>query len=81
MFELPSEAEQYVTRHEDVKSNGTILAGDLWRLEKGDEWLEIEYTSKDKCRTFQINPDRSSVSIRGYVLQEITYSDSWDEKY
>lgn len=81
MFTLPSKAEQYVTYHEDVKPTGSILAGDLWRLEHGKDWIEIEYCSKDKCRVFQVNPDRSYISIRGNIPQEVSYSDSWDEKY
>lgn len=81
MFDLPLEVEQYVTHHEDIKSTNLILKGDLWRLEKGGEWIEIEYCSKDKCRVFQVNPDRSYISIKGYVLQDISFSTSWDEKY
>ena len=81
MFTLPSEVEQYITNHEDVEPTGSILTGDTWRLEKGEKWLEIEYCSKDKCRVFQVNPDRSYISIRGNIPQEVSYSDSWDEKY
>lgn len=81
MFDLPLEVEQYVTHHEDIKSTSLILKEDLWRLEKGGEWIEIEYCSKDKCRVFQVNPDRSYISIKGYVLQDISFSTSWDEKY
>ena len=81
MFTLPLEVEQYITYHEDVESTGSILTGDTWRLEKGEKWLEIEYSSKDKCRVFQVNPDRSYISIRGNIPQEVSYSDSWDEKY
>ena len=81
MFDLPLELEEYVTYHEDVEPTGVILAGDLWRLEKGNEWLEIEYCSKDKCRVFQVNPDCSYISIRGNAPQEISYSNSWNEKY
>ena len=80
MFALPSEVEKYVTSHEDIKPTGSILAGDFWRLEEGENWLEIEYCSKDKCRVFQVNPDRSYISIKGNIPQEVSYSDSWDEK-
>lgn len=65
MFTLPSEVAQYVACHEDIKPTGSILAGDYWRLEEGGNWLEIEYSSKDKCRVFQVNPDRSYISIKG----------------
>ena len=80
-FDIPLEVEQYVMHHEEIKSTSLILKGELWRLEKGDEWIEIEYCSKDKCRVFQVNPDCSYISIKGYVSQEISFSTSWDEKY
>lgn len=81
MFALPSEVKQCITCHEEVKPTGSILAGDVWRIEKGENWLEIEYCSKDKCRVFQVNPDRSYISIRGHIPQEVSYTNSWDEKY
>lgn len=81
MFTLPSEVEQYVTCHEDIKPTGSVLAGDSWRLEKGVNWLEIEYCSKDKCRVFQVNPDRSYISIKGSIPQDVSYSNFWDERY
>ena len=76
-----SRVNSYVVRHEEIEPVGAILTGDFWRLEKEDNWLEIRYVSKDKCRTFDIRPDRSSIEIRGEIPQEITYSYAWDEKW
>lgn len=80
MFTLPEEAKPYVVKHEEIEPTGSILTGDFWRLEKGENWLEIEYMSKDKCRTFQINPDRSILVIKGAVPQKISLSFGWDER-
>jgi len=74
MFHLPWEAESYVVEHED---NGAD--GDFWKLEKGEQWLKITSKSRDGSRTFQNNPDRSTVIVEGKILQDVTFSDSWDE--
>lgn len=79
MFVLPIEAELYIVKHEEIQPSGSILIGDFWRLEKDDEWLEVKYISKDKCRTFQINPDRSCLTINGVISKKIFYSNAWDE--
>lgn len=44
------------------------------------EYIHIDYHSKDKCRTFQINPDRSVILVK-CSLPELDFTCSWDEKY
>lgn len=87
MFVLPSFSDtSVVINHLEVEPTGSILTGDKWHISNGNEYLDIEYASKDKCRTFQINPDRSVITIKGriYMNGEITnvdYSNGWDESF
>ena len=39
---------------------------------------ERDYQSKDKCRTFQINPDRSYVDVK-CSDSTMDFVDAWDE--
>lgn len=85
MFVLPSFTDaSLVINHSEVEPTGSILTGDEWRMSKGDEYLDIVYVSKDKCRTFQNNPDRSVITIKGRVykdeiLTNVDYTNGWDE--
>ena len=62
-------------------TNGSVLCSKSFKICKGKDRIEILYESKDNCRTSQINPDRSSISIRLFINGQETkmYSNSWDE--
>lgn len=74
-FCLPPNVELYIIHHED---NGAD--GDSWRLEKDDEWLTVEYTSRDGSRTNMTRPDKGMITIRGSVVSGV-YSRTWEEGY
>lgn len=75
MFTMPAEVEKFVVEHRDYGGDG-----DYWRLEDGAQWLTVESSSRDGSRVFQINPDRSSIVVKGKILVEVSYSDAWDER-
>ena len=63
----------------EIKSQGSVLCGDEYHmvLANGD-WIHIVYESKDKCRTFQMNPDRSVIPVT-CSDPSLNFSDGWDE--
>ena len=85
MFVLPSFSNtSVVINHSEIEPTGSILTGNEWHISSGDESLDIEYVSKDKCRTFQVNPDRSVIAIKGRIykdekLTNVDYTNGWDE--
>lgn len=87
MFVLPSFSDtSLVINHLEVEPTESIIAGNKWHISNGNEYLDIEYASKDKCRTFQINPDRSLITIKGRIcmngeITNVDYSNGWDESF
>ena len=41
--------------------------------------INIDYQSKDKCRTFQMRPDRSYIEVK-CSDDQYNFRDGWDEK-
>lgn len=82
MFSLPTIGDCQVTETENPTS-ALVLYSVSYDIKKGDDRIEILYESKDKCRTFQVNPDRSSITMKLYIndVETKTYSNSWDEKH
>lgn len=82
MFSLPTLSDCQITET-DNPTNGSVLCSTSYNILKGTDRIEILYESKDKCRTFQLNPDRSYISMQLYIngAQTKAYSNSWDEKY
>lgn len=64
--DLPEEGADLLHREYDVN------------LENGES-IHIDYHSKDKCRTFQVNPDRSVIKVE-CSDPSYDFSDAWDEK-
>ena len=81
MFNLPSlnRTDVKVNRI-DTGSHGSVLTSDEYNIvfDNGD-WIKIIYESKDKDRTFQINPDRSVVTVT-CSDPSLNFTDGWDEK-
>lgn len=49
------------------------------KLQDGNT-IQIDYHSKDKSRVFQMNPDRSVISVK-CSRPEYDFRTAWDEKY
>ena len=81
-FILPSINMPGVSVEEtDGQTSGSVLLETFYKitLPNGDA-INIEYQSKDKCRTFQINPDRSYISVT-CPDSRFDFADAWDERY
>ena len=81
MFHLPSLNRADVTvTHNDMGSHGSVLTSDEYLIEfDNGGWIRIIYESKDKDRTFQINPDRSIITVT-CSDSSLNFTDGWDEK-
>ena len=79
MFDLPNIKNVKVVVN-DLPNEGADLLHREYKIDFPDgEYIHIDYHSKDKCRTFQINPDRSVISVK-CSQPELNFDDSWDEK-
>ena len=79
MFDLPNIKNVKVVVN-DLPNEGADLLHREYKIDFPDgEYIHIDYHSKDKCRTFQINPDRSVISVK-CSQPELNFEDSWDEK-
>ena len=80
MFDLPDISDAKVEIN-DLPNQGADLLHREYKIILADgESIHIDYHSKDKCRTFQINPDRSVILVK-CSLPELDFTCSWDEKY
>lgn len=81
VFNLPllDRADVKVDR-KNTGSHGSVLTSDEYVIvfDNGD-WINIIYESKDKDRTFQINPDRSIVTVT-CSDPSLNFTDGWDER-
>ena len=79
MFDLPQIPDATIVENE-VPNEGADLLHKQYKISFSDgERIHIDYHSKDKCHTFQINPDRSVISVKS-SRPELDFGDSWDEK-
>lgn len=69
----------HVERKDLETGGGTLLHKEYNVNLDGGEWITVDYQSKDKCRTFQINPDRSYVDVK-CSDPTMDFIDAWDEK-
>lgn len=80
-FYLPS-IQDYEVKQTDNETEGAVLVSVSFFISDGDENITVDYESKDKCRTFQINPDRNYVTIKwvksGKTMD--SYNAVWDDK-
>lgn len=83
MFSIPSMPKDVNCETIEIEPNGSILWGEDYKITfPTGEYIIGEARSKDKCRTFQVNPDRSMVSFVAYNADGIEigrYADAWDE--
>lgn len=80
MFKLPElSIEGVKVNHESLKGNGSTLYHDTYHIELPDgDCVDIDYQSKDKCRSFSVKPDRSYIVVK-CGNSAFDFSDAWDE--
>lgn len=80
MFDLPKITKAKVEVN-DLPNEGADLFHREYKINLADEEsIHIDYHSKDKCRSFQVNPDRSVISVK-CSRPGLDFRTSWDEKY
>lgn len=80
MFDLPEITNAKVEIN-DLPNEGADLLHREYKIDLADgESIHIDYHSKDKCRSFQVNPDRSVILVK-CSQPELDFENSWDEKY
>lgn len=79
MFSLPTLDVADIEKN-DAPCSGAILCHTEYNIKLHDGGnIHIDYQSKDKCRTFQVNPDRSYI-VMSCSDSSFNYSTAWDEK-
>lgn len=80
MFKIPSFCREDVKiTNTDTGSHGSALYRKEFNIEfDNGDWIYIEYESKDKMRTFQVNPDRSVIRVTCND-PSLDFSDAWDK--
>jgi hypothetical protein len=78
-FILPSFHDCKIVE-EDYSSGGATLYGKRYEISNNQSKIIVTYESKDKCKTFQINPDMNIVKIthydsKGNIVSD--FSQSW----
>ncbi len=80
MFNMPSiDRNDVEVTEEKLEPKGSALYRDEYNVKFADGgWIHIDYASKDKCRSFQVRPDRSVIEVT-CSDDSFNFSDSWDE--
>lgn len=80
MFKMPSlDRKDVKVTNTDLGSHGSVLYSEEYKIEfENGDWIHIKYESKDKMRTFQVNPDRSVIKVT-CSDPALDFSDAWDE--
>ncbi len=81
MFHMPNiERFDVKVKKTDLKPTGSALFQCEYQIDfDNGDWIHIDYVSKDKCRTFQVNPDRSVITVT-CSDSSLNFSDGWDER-
>lgn len=81
MFTLPH-IENFKIVDKENSTGGATLLSRTYIIGDENENITVDYESKDKCRTFQVNPDRNIVKIvwekDGNIID--SYNTAWDDK-
>lgn len=80
-FFLPS-TDDFNIKKSDYASGGATIYGEKYLIGDENENIVVTYESKDKCKTFQINPDLNIVTVtwkKNNIVME-TFSESWEDK-
>lgn len=81
MFHLPSLGRNDLTESRTTNNtDNTILYSETYEIKfNNGDWIKIIYESKDKCHTFQINPDKSVIRVT-CSDSSFDFNDAWEEK-
>jgi len=81
MFSLPH-IEDFKILIKDNETSGATLTSCTFNIGDENEKITVDYETKDKCRTFQPNPDRNIVKILwqkdGKTIN--SFITAWDDK-
>lgn len=81
MFTLPHIESFKIVKKENPTGGATLLST-TYIIGDETENITVDYESKDKCRTFQVNPDRNIVKILwkkdGKLID--SFNTAWDDK-
>lgn len=79
-YSMPKiDREDVHVERKDLATGGSTLLHNEYDVKfDSGEWITIDYQSKDKCRTFQINPDRSYVDVK-CSDSTMDFVDAWNE--
>ncbi len=79
MFTFPTlDIEGVVVNHKSLEGDGATLYHDVYDIVLADDSIHIDYKSKDKCRSYQVRPDRSVIVVT-CSDPKYNFSDAWDE--
>tara|TARA_R100000935_G_C2835771_1_gene167983 strand:+ start:1418 stop:1726 length:309 start_codon:yes stop_codon:yes gene_type:complete len=81
MFILPS-IDDFETEESPYSTGGATLFGKKYVIKNNEENIIVTYETKDKCRTFQVNPDLNIVTVEWSNGNESieSYKESWSDK-
>lgn len=79
-FTMPTiDRDGVAVERNKLEPSGSVLFHEEYKIILPDgAWITIDSQSKDKCRTFQINPDRSYVIVKCSDPSK-DFADGWDE--
>lgn len=80
MFSMPSiDRSDVEVNKTELEPQGSSLYRKEYNVKFADGgWIHIEYASKDRCRSFQVRPDRSVIEVT-CSDSTLNFSDGWDE--
>ena len=79
MFTMPKIEDCTIEEREGETSGSTLVHTEIvLRLPDG-RFIQVDYQSKDKSRTFSVVPDRSCIKVECSDHSN-DFTDSWDER-
>lgn len=78
MFNLPSLSDDIVVEKYKLGPHGALYNDEYHIVLPNGKTIDIDYKSKDKCKSFVVRPDRSYITVK---CSDVVYnfSDAWDE--
>lgn len=78
MFNLPALPKDIVVEKEELGPHGALYHDEYHIVLLDGKTIDIDYKSKDKCKSYVVRPDRSYITVK---CSDAVYnfSDAWDE--
>lgn len=78
MFNLPALPDDIVVVKNELGSHGALYHDEYHIVLPDGKTIDIDYRSKDKCKSYVVRPDRSYITVK---CSDAVYnfSDAWDE--